>query len=63
MFIYTRHYFKFLNDRSVMYMPMPVSLTGTNTNPTFGNLPGFDITTDTPHSVNNGEEGSALRLV
>jgi len=49
---YVRTYFKFLNDRSVMYMPMPVSLTGTNTNPTFGNLPGFDITTDTPHSVN-----------
>ena len=49
---YVRTYFKFLNDRSVMYMPMPVSLTGTNANPTFGNLPGFDITTDTPHSVN-----------
>ena len=49
---YVRTYFKFLNDRSVMYMPMPVSLTGTNTNPTFGNLQGFDITTDTPHSVN-----------
>ncbi len=49
---YVRTYFKFLNDKSVMYMPMPVSLTGTNSNPTFGNLPGFDITTDTPHSVN-----------
>ncbi|MDP5106522.1 MAG: TonB-dependent receptor [Polaribacter sp.] len=49
---YVRTYFKFLNDRTVMYMPMPVSLTGTNSNPTFGNLPGFDITSDTPHSGN-----------
>ena len=49
---YVRTYFKYLNDRSVMYMPMPVGLTGTNENPTFGNLPGFDITTDTPHSSN-----------
>ena len=48
---YVRTYFKFLNDRTVMYMPMPVSLTGTNADPTFGNLPGFDITTDTPHSA------------
>ena len=49
---YVRTYFKFLNDRTVMYMPMPVSLTGTNSNPTFGNLPGFDITSDTSHSGN-----------
>jgi outer membrane receptor protein involved in Fe transport len=49
---YVRTYFKFLNDNSVMYMPMPVGLTGTNADPNFGNLPGFDITTDTPHSVN-----------
>ena len=49
---YVRTYFKYLNDRTVMYMPMPVSLTGTNADPTFGNLPGFDITTDTPHSSN-----------
>ena len=49
---YVRTYFKYLNDRSVMYMPMPVGLTGTNANPTFGNLPGFDITSDTPHSTN-----------
>jgi outer membrane receptor protein involved in Fe transport len=49
---YVRTYFKYLNDKSVMYMPMPVSLTGTNSNPTYGNLPGFDITSDTPHSTN-----------
>ena len=49
---YVRTYFKYLNDNSVMYMPMPVSLTGSNSNPTFGNLPGFDITSDSPHSVN-----------
>jgi outer membrane receptor protein involved in Fe transport len=49
---YVRTYFKFLNDRSVMYMPMPVGLTGTNDNPTFGNLDGFDITSDAPQSAN-----------
>ena len=49
---YVRIYTKFLNDRSVMYMPMPVGLTGTNDNPTFGNLEGFDITSDAPQSAN-----------
>ena len=49
---YVRVYTKFLNDRTVMYMPMPVGLTGTNDNPTFGNLDGFDITSDAPQSAN-----------
>ncbi|MFT6731005.1 MAG: outer membrane receptor protein involved in Fe transport [Glaciecola sp.] len=43
---YIRTSFKFLNDRTPMYLPMPMLLRGTDANPTFANLPGFDITTD-----------------
>ncbi|WP_281846139.1 TonB-dependent receptor [Olleya namhaensis] len=43
---YIRTYFKFLNDKSPMYLPMPMLLKGTDDNPTYANLPGFDITTD-----------------
>ncbi|KAB1156774.1 TonB-dependent receptor [Flavobacterium luteum] len=43
---YVRTSFKFLNDKTPMYMPMPMLLQGTDSNPTYANLPGFDITTD-----------------
>jgi outer membrane receptor protein involved in Fe transport len=43
---YIRTSFKLLNDRTPMYLPMPMLLKGTDANPTFANLPGFDITTD-----------------
>jgi len=43
---YVRTYFKFLNDKTPMYMPMPMLLQGSDSNPTYANLPGFDITTD-----------------
>ena len=43
---YIRTSFKFLNDRAPMYLPMPMLLKGSDSNPTFANLPGFDITTD-----------------
>ena len=48
---YVRTYFKFLNDKSVMYLPMPMLLKGDNANPTFANLPGFDITNDAVQSA------------
>lgn len=48
---YVRVYTKFLNDRSVMYLPMPMLLEGENDNPTYSNLPGFDITSDATQSV------------
>lgn len=48
---YVRVSTKFLNDRSVMYLPMPMLLEGNNGNPRFSNLPGFDITTDAVQSV------------
>ncbi|MDD3721764.1 MAG: TonB-dependent receptor [Lutibacter sp.] len=47
---YARVYYKFLNDRAVAYMPMPIKVTGTNSNPTWGNIEGFDTTTGTQHS-------------
>ncbi|GGD19066.1 TonB-dependent receptor [Hyunsoonleella pacifica] len=48
---YVRVYAKLLNDRSVMYLPMPMLLEGNNDDPTFSNLPGFDITSDSQHSA------------
>ena len=48
---YVRVYAKFLNDKSVMYLPMPMLLKGSNSNPTFANLPGFDITNDAVQSA------------
>jgi outer membrane receptor protein involved in Fe transport len=48
---FVRVYAKLLNDRSVMYLPMPMLLEGSNDDPTFSNLPGFDITSDSPHSA------------
>ncbi|MFS4483945.1 TonB-dependent receptor domain-containing protein [Hyunsoonleella sp. 2307UL5-6] len=48
---YVRVYAKLLNDRSVMYLPMPMLLEGNNDDPTYSNLPGFDITSDSQHSA------------
>ncbi|WP_147678308.1 TonB-dependent receptor [Algibacter pacificus] len=48
---YVRTYFKFLNDKAVMYLPMPMQLEGSNDNPTYSNLPGFDATSDALHSA------------
>lgn len=42
---FARIYFKHLNDRAAAYMPMPIKVTGTNSNPTWGNVAGFDATT------------------
>ena len=47
---YARVYYKYLNDRAAAYMPMPIKVTGTNSNPTWGNIEGFDTTTGTQHS-------------
>ncbi len=48
---HVRLYFKYLNDRSIGYLPMPVKVSGTNDNPTWSSLPNFDILHDTPHSA------------
>ncbi len=48
---YVRLYFKYLNDRSIGYLPMPVKVSGTNSNPNWSSLSNFDILHDTPHSA------------
>jgi len=48
---YIRVYYKYLNDRSIAYMPMPMQVTGTNASPTWGSIDGYDVTKGTMHSV------------
>ncbi|WP_428970659.1 TonB-dependent receptor domain-containing protein [Sphingomonas sp. Xoc002] len=43
---YIRFYGKFLNDRSAAYLPNPVRVTGTNADPRYENVPGFNIARD-----------------
>lgn len=60
-------YTKFLNDRAVAYMPMPVQVTGTNADPAWGNINGFDATTGAlqsiylNHNVGLGPDGQLRR--
>lgn len=60
-------YAKFLNDRAAAYMPMPVKVTGTNANPTWGSISGFDATTGAlqsiylTHNVGLGPDGQLRR--
>ncbi len=44
-------YTKFLNDRAVAYMPMPIQVTGTNSNPDWGSVNGYDATSGTQQSI------------
>ena len=44
-------YTKFLNDRAAAYMPMPIKVTGTNSNPNWGSVSGYDATNGTLQSV------------
>ncbi|MGD9810236.1 MAG: TonB-dependent receptor [Sphingobium sp.] len=48
---FVRFYVKHLDDRAIGYLPMPTLVTGTNSNPKFGSIPGFGIRSDTPHSA------------
>jgi hypothetical protein len=47
---FARVYFKYLNDRAAAYMPMPIQVSGTNANPVYNSLPGFDALHGTIHS-------------
>lgn len=47
---YIRLYGKYLNDRAIGYLPNPVLVSGSNSNPDYQDLPGFSITGDTLHS-------------
>lgn len=60
-------YAKFLNDRAAAYMPMAVKVTGTNANPSWGSVSGFDATTGAlqsiylNHNVGLGPDGELRR--
>jgi len=44
--------FKFLDDRAIAYLPSPVRVTGTDSNPKYEALPGLSPNNDTIHSIN-----------
>ncbi|MET1756309.1 TonB-dependent receptor [Novosphingobium sp. RD2P27] len=44
---YIRFLGKYLDDRTPAYMPVPVRVTGTNSDPKYSNVANFDITKDT----------------
>lgn len=48
---HARIYYKYLNDRTAAYMPMPIQVSGTNEDPTWESIDGFSATLGTPHSV------------
>lgn len=48
---HVRLYFKYLNDKAIGYLPMPVKVSGTNSNPNWSSLSNFDILHDTQHSA------------
>lgn len=43
-------YAKFLNDRAAAFMPMPIKVTGSNSNPNWESISGFDATSGTQQS-------------
>lgn len=47
---YIRFYGKYLNDRAIGYLPNPVRVTGSNSDPKYSNISGFSINQDTLHS-------------
>ncbi len=62
---YARIYFKHLNDRAAAYLPMPVQVRGTNDNPEFSSLAGFDAKNGiihTPYLLQNLGLGSTGAL-
>ncbi len=64
---FVRFYFKHLNDRAIGYLPMPVEVTGSNENPSYEHVAGFDFSSDTTHSAlfqsNFGTGGDGSRRV
>lgn len=64
---YARVYLKYLNDRTPAYMPMPIKVEGTNDNPTWSSVDGFDALHGTLHSpylmsnLSTGADGQIRR--
>lgn len=50
---YIRFYGKYLNDRSPSYNVVPLAVTGTDADPEYSNLAGFDARHDTLYSRNH----------
>ena len=49
---YVRLYGKYLDDRAIGYLPNPVRVTGSDSDPDYVNLPNFSINNGTLHSAN-----------
>ncbi len=49
---YIRFNFKMLDDRFPYYYTIPVGISGTDADPKFANVPGFDVITDAAQSRN-----------
>ncbi|WP_374549295.1 TonB-dependent receptor domain-containing protein [Flavobacterium sp.] len=60
-------YTKFLNDRAAAYMPMPIQVTGTNSDPNWESIKGFDATSGAlqsiylQHNLGLGSDGELRR--
>ncbi len=60
-------YAKFLDDKAAAYMPMPVQVSGTNANPNWGSVSGFNATKGAlqtvflSHNVGIGPDGQLRR--
>ncbi|MDY7522727.1 TonB-dependent receptor [Sphingomonas sp. 10B4] len=42
---------KYLDDRAIAYLPSPVRVSGTNSDPKYSSLPGLSANNDTIHSI------------
>ncbi len=49
---YVKLYAKHLDDHAIGYLPMPMLVTGSNSDPKYRSFTNFDILSDTPHSAN-----------
>jgi outer membrane receptor protein involved in Fe transport len=64
---YVRLYAKYLNDKAIAYLPNPIAVSGTNADPNFSNIPGFDANGETLHTpflrqnVGLGDSGELRR--
>jgi outer membrane receptor protein involved in Fe transport len=47
---YVRFYFKYLNDRTPAYMPAPIQVSGTNSNPDWASISTFNAKTGTMYT-------------
>ena len=48
---HVRVYAKYLNDKTAAYLPMPMKVSGTNSDPDWSDAPNFDATTGSLHSA------------